>query len=175
MPHLAEVDLRDEPKRVASAGGSYFGHMAKPCCRDVEAHPEQTQVPVPGVFAIASAQCLSQPEEIHATAVVRHTDHRGAILGGLFWQGDVNARQIDWVAASQIPEEVVEGVIDQLGQALPWLKWDFTQDLKEPRRRAQVEFLPVRLLSFLRHESSRMRQVGGGPTLHRRALECAHS
>ena len=124
---LPKIDCDDLPDGVLDAGGPDDGHMAKAGGGNVEAHPEEAEASISVIAGPSSAERVAQLVEGHSGAVVLDPDFGvawgAAAAGEVHPNGRIDVRSQLWVA-----QEFVEGVIYELGDALPRLELDVSQD-----------------------------------------------
>ncbi|MDP3713723.1 MAG: hypothetical protein Q8R60_14710 [Mycobacteriales bacterium] len=122
--------------RVLGTGGADAREVPHPCGRDVEAHAEEPELPVTVVARPSGSERVLKLVECQAGPVVDYPNlslGRVAVPAGER-DGDTRTLTVDGV-----PKELVEAVVDELGDALPRRERDVPEDGEDPRVRAQVD------------------------------------
>src|ERR1022692_1138313 len=157
--HLPEIDLGHDPVRITDPRSSDLSSVTEAGGRDVETHPEQAEAAEPDPAAVTCSQASLKLGLAHAASVVDHADERvrTRVRSG---QRHMNRR-----GAAGIPigvgDELIEGVVDELGEALPWLVGDLAQDLKDARIWCQIQLLGSPDFTIGGHVSSTIPGVTG--------------
>ena len=138
--HLPEVQSDTHPLGVPGTGRADLGRVAESSRRDVEAHAEQAELAVAGVARPSGGQRHVEVVEAHTPAVVADPHLRVPVVGVPAGKADGDRRR---VVLRRVREEVVESVVDQLGQALPRRELDVTEHRQQPRMRRDIDALPA--------------------------------
>jgi hypothetical protein len=140
--HFRQVERDDSPVGVFRAGGADDGDVPHPGRGDVEAHAEQTEVAVPVVARPSRTERVLELVDSQPGPVVRQPDL--GVSGSAVASGERD-RDAGPLVRARVPEELVEGVVNELGDALPGGELDVAEDTQDARMRLQVDHVGLGL------------------------------
>ena len=134
-----QIDLDANPLRITNAGAQHAGPSAQAGCTDVETHAEQSQLVEAIVARPARPYRLLEHLAGHSATCVTHDDLSSRNVGAQPGHGHADL-EASWPALFGAKDfgEVVESVVDEFRDALPFVELDLAEHPQDARRGGDV-------------------------------------